>query len=128
MADRVLVREEGEPYYFLHEGQKGTRQLWVYDQDHGYVLGLRVEKGRLYIGATWLWDGGEVPPEDLAPWLHAHQDRFAQAGFNLRRWWHLWACRDCGAPPLGRCRNHRTGKPIKYGHKGRNPRRARLEL
>ena len=112
-----------EPFRFETSIKVGDRKLYVFDAAGDLVLGLRITPKARWIQRAW----EEIPPAGLAEWLHANQQPFAQAGFNLLRWWHIWPCRECGAPALGSCRSKRDGKPMKYAHKQRNPRKAALQ-
>lgn len=111
------------------EHADGEHRAFVVEDDDGRLrvpLLLRVAADRsLWIQAGWLTDESKAPGPELAEWIHDHAADFDAAGFNVRRWWHLWQCWDCMAPPLLSCRHHRTGEPLKRCHRGRRPRGAR---
>lgn len=116
-----------EPFALSFEAEPGCRTAYVLTWPAcEVVLGLQVKGRDLWLLGTWFGADGELPPEGLADWLHAQAERLYRDGFNLRRWWHLWPCWDCGAPRLAPCRAARTGRPMIRCHRGRNPRRARL--
>jgi hypothetical protein len=121
----VVSDSEPTPYRLAFDAEDGTRVAWVLT-DTDVVMGLKVdEKRRLWILGRWFADEAHTPDEDLAEFLHDHATELDVQGFNVRRWWHLWACQECAAPPLLPCRSHRTGKAMGRCHRGRKPRGAR---
>lgn len=107
----------------------GERRAWVVGEVEGrlhVLFGLRIgaDRSRWYMSRGWQ-RGTEAPDPEVAVWAHDHAADFDAAGFDLRRWWHLWQCWDCMAPPLLPCRHHRTGEPISGCHRGRRPRGVR---
>lgn len=103
---------------------------WIMEADGSGRCALALERRRekrglvRYFLSPWLpYHGEDPPPGDLLPWLHAHARELAEAGFDLRRWWHLWPCRDCGSVPLAPCRSlGRRPARMVYAHRGRKPR------
>ena len=113
--------------YRLDVDNDGERRCWVTGQIDGRVhvlFGLRIAEDRSLWYMRGLHDEAAADPA-LATWIHDHAADFDAAGFNIRRWWHLWQCWDCMAPPLLPCRHHRTGEPISGCHRGRRPRGVR---
>lgn len=99
----------------------GLRQAWVFSGVNT-VVGLRVDAER----RRWMWareDAAEI--EGLVDFIHDRAGELGAAGFNVRRWWHLWRCWECGALPLDPCRHATKGTPIATCHKGRKPRGLR---
>ncbi len=102
-----------------------TRVAWVLTDDD-VAMGLKVdEKRRLWILGRWFRDPKATPAEDLVAFIHDRAAELDAAGFNVRRWWHLWTCWECMAPPLLPCRNQRTREPMQGCHRGRKPRGLR---
>jgi len=110
-------------------GLRDSAVVWIMLDDGSGRCALALEVRReprlvRYFFSPWApYHGDELPPDDLLPWLHAHAAELAAEGFPLRRWWHLWPCRECGAAPLAPCRSlGRVSRPMHYAHKGRRPR------
>lgn len=112
---------EASPFRLTVSSSDGVGRVWVF---HGAdaVVGLRVDTKK----RRWIWTKEDAAGiEGLVDFIHDQAGRLDEAGFNVRRWWHLWRCWDCGALPLDSCRHAVKGTPNRYCHRGRKPRGTR---
>lgn len=99
----------------------GVRRAWIFHGDEG-VVGLRIDTKK----QRWIWskqDATEIP--GLVDFIHDQARALDEAGFNVRRWWHLWRCWDCGAAPLDSCLHAVKHTRLVRCHRGRKPRGER---